>query len=498
MLNEEKRKLQEFIREHMVGSLYDESFPEQLQAIKDTSKRKVYACSRRAGKTVGLADEIIITAETDPPSGQDQAVIGYIAPTKSQAKRLMWGRLQLLAERFHLPLTFNNTELIARHKNRNEIWILGANDDRDIQRLRGFAYKLIVIDEAQGLGKHLDTLTKEVLDPALFDYDGSLILAGTYPANLVGLFCDAALGKIKGWSAHSWSVLQNPLLPRWRGKTNWEERAVAFLEAEREMHGWSEDNPIFLREYLGKPAQDNSSLVYSFSTIKNEYTELPKREYLYGLGVDLGFDDSTAFVVWGWHPHDRVLYEIESHQQGGMIISTIAEKIKYFQNKYDTEFTIADTGGLGKMVVEELNQRNNLAVVAAEKSKKFDHIELFNSDLHEGNIKLKRDSNYYNQIMMLQKDETGTKEDPRYDNHLTDAGLYAYRYCRHHLWKAKPAARPQPGTKAWADLEEKRMLEQDDENTKQYQKEQEEYLSFKELGDLFNGRHKNLFRKIIS
>src|SRR5690606_2771280 len=77
-----------------------------------------------------------------------------------------------------------------------------------------------------------------------------------------------------------------------------------WLEEMREELG--EDNPTFQREYMGRWVRDPNALVYPFTRDRNGWTPqsditpygLPEGDYLFGLGIDIGWDEnSTAFTL---------------------------------------------------------------------------------------------------------------------------------------------------------------------------------------------------------
>jgi hypothetical protein len=92
--------------------------------------------------------------------------------------------------------------------------------------------------------------------------------------------------------------------------------------------------------------------------------------------------------------------------------------------------------GSNKQAVAEMQLRHELSLTAADKREKADFIQLMNGELIQGKIKLS------DQCKEL-KDEAGTliwvvkddqivfprKENPNCANHLTDAWLYAWRFC---------------------------------------------------------------------
>jgi hypothetical protein len=124
------------------------------------------------------------------------------------------------------------------------------------------------------------------------------------------------------------------------------------------------------------------------------------------------------------------------------------------------EAIVADTGGAGaKMLIETLNARHGVGIIAAEKRDKAAHWELINSDFHAERIKIIPGTDLAHELAGLQWDLSrnsktilartgGLKEDPKCPNHLCDALLYLWRYA-HHYFSDSPAHAPDKGSPQW-------------------------------------------------
>tara|TARA_Y100000310_G_scaffold340739_2_gene437562 strand:- start:606 stop:1118 length:513 start_codon:yes stop_codon:yes gene_type:complete len=124
-----------------------------------------------------------------------------------------------------------------------------------------------------------------------------------------------------------------------------------------------------------------------------------------------------------------------------MGVAEIAEKIKRLEERYRFVRSVVDTGGLGKMITEEMNKRFELNLFPAEKARKLDHITLMNSDFERGRIQVvkgPRTEVYVDELDLLEWDQ-GQMEKGRYkeaencENHCCDAALYAWREALHYL-----------------------------------------------------------------
>lgn len=431
----------------------DRLHKKQRKFILDSSPRQTGDWGRRSGKTTTNGYKIIKCAKENP-SKQGDSIIGFMSTTKSHAFDLMWGRMEALDEELKLGLRFNITKGKIFFPNGCQLWILGADKPHDWQKLRGFAYRMIIIDEAQAIRGTVDKLINETLDPALSDYNGQLVLTGTPGCGCAGFFYKAATGQLGGWSNHHGNILDNKYFPAWAGRPDWEERARSFLEKKLADNHWDEDHPSYQREWLGRWVRDEGGLVYKYDRERNSYYgELPAGyNWRCVLGVDLGFDDPFAMHIWWFCDEVPELYGGETFHKSGLIPSQWAELIREWQSKYKPLRTVADSGALGKAIVKELVQRHGIQIHPAEKKDKFSFIELMNSDIRSGLIKVDPDGPLAQEWELLQLCESGRLlEDSRFQNDCADAALYAWREAKH--WIQRPREeKPTVGTDKFHDF----------------------------------------------
>jgi len=418
-------------------------FNRQLALVDDESRFKAALCSRRAGKTHTCCYYMIEEAFKHPNS-----IVAYIAITRQVAKRLMWNLLKQANRQYHIGMKFNNVELIATLRNGSQIILNGANDEADVDKLRGSGYPLVIIDEAASYGPFLTSLIEEVIEPALIDYNGTLMLTGTPNARCSGYFYDATTNPKYEYSVHKWTVRENPYIPH----------AAEFLAKKLQKRNWTEDNPVFQREWCGKWVKSFDSLIYKY-TDENIYMEAPddSADWEYVLGVDLGYADATAFVVLGFSRDLPDCYIVETYKESKMIPTQIAHKIIELNEHFGFVSIVADTGGLGRSIVEEIRQRFGVPIQAAEKKKKASFIEIMNDDLFANRVMVPENCPILDEWDVLQWDESRLKEDGRFENHLSDAALYAWRECRHYTYKA-PVVRPRYGTSEYWDMIEQEYI----------------------------------------
>lgn len=400
-----------------------------------------------------------------------RGIVRIWAINRIRAKQLIWDNLKLLLKRHSIHADFNETELTCTFRNGAEIRLLGADKDKEVQKKRGDKTILEIVLESQLFGSYLKTLVEDVAEPCLFDLQGTFCLEGTPGIVCTGYWWEvsgresfqsrwtspgALDGTGSGWSLHHWSVLDNPHLPH----------ALNELAALKKRRRWTDDNPTYVREWLGRWVNDLGALYYKFDPVRNTYDPLQMQPYGPGwehvLGWDLGSRDDMALVVWGFHPDKSELYEAYSWKQPGALSKDIMGRISDLEKRgFNFVAKVADTGGGGRMYVEEVQSRYNHHFEAARKTEKYEHVRLLNDDLFTGHVKLASGSPYAQEIAQLARDQDWPppdkpdalpREDPRCPNHCSDAALYAYRRARHYLHE-DPVPSPKKGDDKWLETQ---------------------------------------------
>jgi hypothetical protein len=470
-------------------------FTEQRAFITDPYKRKSLLCPRRAGKTHVVLSYALWAALKHPGS-----TIPIITVTLKNAKQLYWKPLAQFSEKYGLQLEFKTAEYRVLLPNGSQIVLGGAMTLNDIEKFRGGSYVLALIDECKSIPNALlEELILEVLESATNDASGTIAVVGTpgevpsgffYEATYPGLTDDEngwlhaidfyapepfweAPPRFDGltiapkWTRHYWTTRENVFCPEiWQNAL-----------AKKARLRWKDDNPIWVREELGRWVSTGDSMVYALNSIvENDggvdkarcywrkltqnanshglsLNELGIDDWRYILGMDLGFEDDTAFVVVAHSPSNGVLYHVHEEKYKHLSVAHVANVIKRivveFDNKVD--YMIADMGAQGKQIVESVNTMYGYNIEPAQKTAKFDHIELLNSDLWEERFKVLVGSDLADEWSKLQWDFRGLdrrtairigrlREDYRFDNHLSDACLYTWRFAYHHF--AKPVTVP--------------------------------------------------------
>lgn len=432
--------LEEIKRRIAPQEIYDDLFEEQCRVVNDEKKHKAILTPRRAAKSWTICSLMIMECLRNPHSR-----CLYLGLTRHSVKRIAWELIhkilrgqkvdedgKLIESKRNISFKTNKVELTIEFPNGATIELGGADSTTDaVEKYLGAAFDIIAIDEAGSFDPIvLDYLIDVVLEPTLVERKGTLILAGTPRVIETGRFFDVTTNPPEKWGVHQWDTSKNPYVVKtWLAK-------IAELKAENpniENEAW------FVREYLGRWCKDTTDMVYRFESVNNLVLNYQPDTYQYVIGLDIGWEDASAFVVTGYSKHRKDFIIFESFKKSHMLPDAIARSLKSLQARYQPSVIVADASN--KTVIQEISTRYGVAIIPAEKQKKADWIELFNVDLTLKRIKIVQNTNceYIKEISELpwKYDKKGNREEhPAYENHIVDAALYAFRYSYHY--RAKP------------------------------------------------------------
>lgn len=481
--------------------------PKQRQFVEDPGRRVAALVGRGGGKTTAQVARLIIKLVRTP-----RARCVYIATTKEHARELIWDKLKDSLTRLGIESKFNETRLTVEIKrNGARLKLTGADDNKEIDKLRGMSFHEVAIDEAASHEhKLLERLIKRVVGPRLGEFGGCICLFGTPGHDLRGMFYEAtfpglkdklniptnrpyedrdkpeydrrcaesmdyrpALDKETGtwsrWSSHYWTIYDGaPYVKALR-----DELAENLIE--KEANGWSDDHPVWQREYLGRWAADDTEMMFKyrpqkdgadwnqwdpdkdhqgFAKLPNAPDGKPRTDWLYAYGFDMGHSDPFACVVFAFSPSDttRSIYHVYSLSKTKMYSRLIAQLLLGTDEKQPSGCSphekmtglfkttdwpigmVADVTHLGPMILDELTKVYGIKIEPAEQKAKFAAIELFNGDLIDGRLKILKGSLLEDQLSRLQwqPDEFGRLREPKgVANHEADGGVYARRLIAH-------------------------------------------------------------------
>lgn len=439
----------------------------QLAAIDDPAKRKAARCSRRAGKTTTV---VLYAGDFFPR--QPEKVGWYIAPTLKQARRLMWSPMRKLSRELGLGLQFHKTDATITWPNDAALWLAGADDQDSLNAMLGFAPSIIFVDEVAAFdANQLEYLIEEVLEPSLMDEDGTMVLLSTPGQILAGRYYEitgphgtqitrfadgvaravskpyrerrqpAWKGVTTEWSLHTWGLKDNTARPDlWK-------KALA----KKKLKGWSDDNPIWRRQYLGEWTEADPHLrtfVYdegrdSWSPPLNEHgfasldgvvqgpkgpVRLGEHEWRFLIGMDQGSSDPFAIQVAAWSYTSPLLLHCYEWETKRITVPELALQLELVAaqcggwNKIDE--VVSDHGQLGDVILDTLREQYGIVVEKADKKNKLDHQELTNGELKDGRAKILKRSRLAGEMAVLQNDPKRPGKTIGGTNNNTDAYTY--------------------------------------------------------------------------
>lgn len=442
--------------------LGDFLFKEQLDFVADPSPFKTAVCSRRAGKTIACAGDLSGTAAFNRG-----VTCLYITLSRNNAKKIVWEELKKINRSFGLGGVPNESELSISYPGGSIIYCSGANDKTQIEKFRGLPLKKVYIDECQSFPNYIRDLVDDVISPALMDYAGTLCLIGTPGPIPSGFFYDCSLSSV--WTHHTWTFQQNPHI---LSKSNLSYSQI--LERELTRRGVDVDDPSIQREYFARWVLDSDALVYHYDKSKNDYLEVPIGKLVYIMGLDFGYEDADAISILAWSESSPVTYLVEELVVNKQGLTELINQVETFRKKYEITKIVADFGGLGKKMGEEMARRYQMPIQPADKARKHESIELMNDALRTSRFKAKSSSRFASDSMLLEWDLDKSTPDrkvvsDRFHSDILDATLYAFRESPAYAWTPEPV-KPKWGTPEWAKEEVTSM----EEAAEKHFKEQED------------------------
>lgn len=188
---------------------------------------------------------------------------------------------------------------------------------------------------------------------------------------------------------------------------------------------------------------DGSGLVYAYDPTRNDAPAVPTLTR-HVLGIDYGVTDATAFVVVGWKERDPTAYVVHAEKQTGLIPSEAAARTRELARRYNPDRIVGDVGGLGKGFAEEARRRFALPIEPADKANKRGYQALLSGALERGEVRLLMPHGraLAAEWLELPWNESRTAEADGFENHASDACLYAWRAATAYQEQAAPAPLP--------------------------------------------------------
>jgi hypothetical protein len=365
----------------------------QQHVFLSKMRMKVLNWGRRTGKT----DYVTTQAAHDGVIKPDAQII-YFGLTFQRAIDLFFNPLEgLLRDEGETVDKIDRANGEVHLHGGGVIYISGAATSPDRNKWRGKKWDLAIVDECQNI-KGLDELVLEILGPSLIDKNGTLILCGTGP-KVRGTFWETLLsdaGRFKAYRSNA-NMGDNPFIPD-------HENVLARV---REEHGYSETDPIYLREYLGQIAYDDDALVFRLSDANyftddemiNWIANQAPEDLRFSAGLDYGFTDSDAFSIVLYSETKNEKFLVWEYKAANTDVTTLAQAIgdglAYVQNTpmffpiHNRELKIfGDTSD--QKIGQELRRRYGFPVTNALKQDKDFAVMMLQEEVRRGTFKVRR------------------------------------------------------------------------------------------------------------
>lgn len=467
----------EGLGEQLVGACHQP----QRDALLDEHRRVSLLVGRGGGKTT-----VFRARAVRKMARKARARIIYVALSRPNAKDLNWEPLKELIHKLGQTESFEFSEstLTATCIRTGSTYrMVGADDRKELEKLRGQPFDEVQIDEAGSWDPELlEWLIDRIVGPRLGERQGCIVMGGTPGHILRGPFYEATRRSSDrhrpyaernrperkgwtGWSSHAWTLKYVVELPN--AKRLYPAQIALWAEAliEKADKQWSDDNPIWRREYLGEWAEDSTENIFKYRPLldgkpwnrwapygdkklegelglRAALAALPKNlgAFHFVLALDKGSTDAFAINAFAFAPADhlRRIWHVYSFERTRMYSKLTAGVL--LGEKLDTDKPGGVFGIIGwpdgiifdadQATIDEL--QNVYGVGAKKADRKSDYkvgaIELVNGDLVDGRILVLAGSPLETQIESLQwkVDEFGrVKENPAQANHSTDTLIYA-------------------------------------------------------------------------
>ena len=411
-------------------------FGPQRNFILDDSRLKVACCSRRAGKSHGVALALLKAGFEKPGSFPL-----YINMNRASAKVIIWPALRDIDRQLNLGLKFNNTTSDVHLPNDSVIKVYGAGSRREMDKIRGGKPPAMVLDEAQNMGQDMLYLINEILLPSAADYQAPIMITGTPSNNRHSPFYRIANGlglddKSKlGWSVHHWTMKDNPYIPDPDGE----------MDLALNANGWSKNTPAFRREFLGEWVFDTHRTCFDYREhmVVQKFPEDQASDWRYVIGVDLGTEDPCAFTVLAYSRQVGRTYVLESYRHPDLTVLQAGTEVERLMHRYPTySHIVVDSGGQGAAFVKQW-KTSHPHIPARPVKKGHDSVDMgisiINADIRAGKLHFveKYCLDVLQEMSELQWDEKSLELGKRiikrgWEDHAADSLRYAYTKVRTH------------------------------------------------------------------
>lgn len=405
---------------------------------------------RRHGKSEGLLRYCFHVCETRWRAGYIPSALFVVHEAKAGVANV-WPIVERLSNAYGwesagwCKLDERNGR-VTGYDGQRVVWrfrIVGADHPKLGRLLRGGEHDVVVIDEAQDF-RYIDLkgFIDKVISSEVDDRGGRIFLAGTPGEEEAGYFWEVVVARQHPeWVVCHAEPFSNPFNAKKRR---------AKLERLKKANPKIEGEPWVRREYFGEWQPDNRLLIVEIRPelcLLREWKPLPGEEFV--LGIDLGFDAPSAYVLGAWSPraHGNLVY-LDAWQQAEMLVGDHVAAIQRYQRAQGIYRVLAghrlrlvgDPGAGGKFTLAELERSYGIIVESAKKEGKALTVSQLNTESSMGRIKFYHLADpahperhpmvaYWNKKAWRVDPITKVRSEPK-DMHRHHAGLYVRRAAR--------------------------------------------------------------------
>lgn len=292
--------------------------PWQKTVAVDTHRFRVLNCGRRAGKTVLACEEILGVA-----LAKKDRRISYFAPTREDARDIMWSMLIKRCEPITTYKNDSRLEIKVKTQDGGESMIVlyGWESVQERGKGRGLSNDFIVLDEVSSM-RNFWVGWNEVLSPTLIDRKGSALFIST-PKGF-NHFYDLYNFQEKddNYKSFHFTSYDNPHIPK--------------EEIEREKKSKPED--IFAQEYMADFRKSTGLVYKEFDRSKHVYKDNDRDD---GFTSNSRTIEKLVGIDWGF-TNPAAIYLIERSADNNFYISK-----EYYKSQKTTPELIEYIGTLG-------------------------------------------------------------------------------------------------------------------------------------------------------
>lgn len=310
--------------------------PAQSIIAKDRHRFRVINAGRRFGKSTLISWEMFAMAVAN-----DNARIPYYAPTRDDARDIMWGMLKKVTEPLIVDINEGRLEITIRNKfgGTSQMLLYGWEAVQERGKGVGVKNNHIFLDEVSKY-KNFWQGWQEILRPTLTDLQGGATFIST--PNGFNHFYDlyGTEAKDEDYKSFHFTSYDNPHLP--------------VEEIEKAKKELPEDR--FAQEYLADFRKSEGLVYKEFSRDRHVFTKLPDVSMVKTIGgVDFGFTNPAVVLSISKDKYGRYWVTDEWYKTG-MTDAQIADYVKAL-NLEEIYPDPESAGGIAELRMRGINVR---------------------------------------------------------------------------------------------------------------------------------------------